>query len=62
MKWKDRERITKQRSPICRAWIGKLLTNSLEKSRPNFSPLESDLNLIEAWEGYCKDQQCLTKV
>ena len=25
--------------------------------RPNFSPLESDLNLIEAWEGYCKGRE-----
>ena len=44
-----------KKSEICRKLDRKIADKLIRKiDRPNFSPLESDLNLIEAWEGYCK--------
>ena len=52
---RDRAHYERKKSEVCRKLDQKIADKLIRKiDRPNFSPLESDLNLIEAWEGYCK--------
>lgn len=52
---RDRADNERKKFEICRKLDQKIADKLIRKiDRPNFSPLESELNLIEAWEGYCK--------